>query len=126
MSTKQYRDWSTWWDGLRTSMVKAGATSIVTNLTVLVSSNTVNSFGIPGMQNSGESLKTFLIGLIGQFLLHTAFAAAQYVQSNPNAKLITQQVDTTFTSKNPVTGSEVKQSSTTITTTPVAEKAPDK
>lgn len=126
MSTKQFRDWGSWRDGLRTSIMKAGATSIVTNLAVLVSSNTVNSFGIPGMSNSGESLKTFCIGLIGQFLLHVIYAAALYVQNNPDAQLVTTQVDTTFTSKNPTTGSEVAQSSSTITTTPVVEKVPDK
>lgn len=99
MSIKKIKDWSSWWDGLRTSMVKAGATSLVTNLTVFMTTNAVNSMGIPGLGGSGENWKTLCIGLVAQFGLHTLFAAAQYVQANPDAPVIVEQVDTSFSTK---------------------------
>ena len=121
MSVKQLKDWSSWWDGLRTSMMKAGATSVTTNLTVFMTTNGVSSLNIPGMTNTGEGWRTALIALVAQFLLHTIYAAALYVQNNPDAQTIT--IDTTFTSKNQKTGVEVTQASTTTTTTPV-DKTP--
>lgn len=119
MSTKQMRDWKGWLDGLRTNVLKAGATSIVTNLSVLASTNTVAAMGIPSLRDAGENWKTFLIGLVAQFIIHSLYAAALYVQSNPDAPMITQTVDTTFISK-AADGSGVTQSSTKTTTTPVA------
>jgi len=100
MSIKKFKDWSSWWEGLRTSMIKAGATSVVTNLTVFTTTNTVNSIGIPGFSDSGEHWKTALIGLCAQFILHTVYAAATYVQANPDAQVVTEETNTTHIVKN--------------------------
>lgn len=118
MSIKKFKDWSSWWDGLRTSMIKAGATSLVTNLTVFTTTNTVNSIGIPGLDGSGENWKTLVIGLVAQFVLHTVFAAAQYIQANPDAPVVTETVETTFVAKS-ADGGTVTQGSKTTTETPV-------
>ncbi len=120
MSTKQFKDWAKWWEGLRTSMIKAGATSVVTNLTVFTTTNTVNSIGIPGFSNSGEHWKTALIGLCAQFLLHTIYAAATYVQANPDAQVVVEETNTKHIVRNN-DGSilETGSSNTVKTTTPV-------
>lgn len=94
MSIKKYQDWAAWRDGLRTAMLKAGATSITTNLAVFGSTNIVSAAQIPGMTGTGENWKTFLVGLLAQFVLHTLYAAAQYVQNNPSAATVTEEVDT--------------------------------
>jgi len=94
MSIKKYKDWAAWRDGLRTAVMKAGATSVVTNLSVLVSTNVVSSLQIPGITNTGEGWRTFVIGVVAQFMLHTVYAAAQYVQANPTAVEVTEEVDT--------------------------------
>lgn len=123
MSIHKFKDWSSWWDGLRTSMLKAGATSVVTNLTVFTTTNTVSAMNIPGVTQTGEGWKTALIGLLAQFILHTVYAAAQYVQTNPDAPVVTEVCETTHIAKDPDTGkvTEVGSSKTT-TTTPVETK----
>ena len=122
--TRKYKDWGTWWDGLRTASLKAGATSIVTNLSVLVTTNTVSSLNIPGIQNVGENWKTFLIGLLFQFLLHTAYAAAIYVQNKPDADVVVETVETTHVTKDELTGATTLGSSKTTTVTPVQPTEP--
>ncbi|MDE2100609.1 MAG: hypothetical protein KGL39_25420 [Patescibacteria group bacterium] len=97
--TQKYKDWGTWWDGLRTASLKAGATSIVTNLSVLVTTNTVSSLNIPYIQNVGENWKTFCIGLLFQFMLHTVYAAAKYVMDKPDADVVTVTTETTISQK---------------------------
>ena len=114
MSIQQLKDWKTWWDGLRTAALKAGATSITTNLAVLASTNTVSNMGIPGFTHVGEGIKTFLVGLLAQFALHTVYAIAQYVQANPDAATITQEVNTAMFTKDPK-GNVTQQTSSTTT-----------
>jgi hypothetical protein len=121
MSTKQLKNWSIWWDGLRTAMIKAGATSITTNLSVLASTNTISNMGIPGFTHIGEDKKTFLVALLVQFIVHTAYAAAMYLQNNPDAPVTTVTEDTTFIAKS-ATGNTVTQSSSTVTTTPITNE----
>lgn len=120
MSVVKYKDWGAWWDGLRTAALKAGATSIVTNLSVLMTTNAVSSMNIPGIQNVGENWKTFCIGLLFQFLIHTAYATALYVQNKPDADVVTETVDTTHVTRDANTGAvtEVGSSSKTTTVTP--------
>lgn len=127
MIVTKYRDWHGWWAGLRTAAMKAGATSVVTNLSVLVTTNTVSSLNIPGIQDVGENWKTFLIGLVFQFMLHTVYAMALYVQANPDANTVTTTEDTTHIKRDAVTGNVTEAgTSKTITvssTTPeTAEK----
>ena len=118
----RYTDWQSWWDGLRTNMMKAGATSIATNLSVLASTNVVSSFQIPGLGGVGENWKTFLVGLCAQFVLHTVSAAAVYIQAN-QPQVITETIDTTHITKSP-DGSVTAGSSSVTTTTPVAPAQP--
>lgn len=125
MSIKKFKDWPSWWDGLRTSMIKAGATSLVTNLTVFTTTNTVNSMGIPGLANSGENWRTLCIGLIAQFGLHTIYAAATYIQANPDAQVVTEVIDTTHIVKND-DGSTLETGASTTTKTTVTPVEPTK
>ena len=115
---KKYTDWGTWWDGLRTNMMKAGATSVATNLSVLISTNTVGAMGIPGMVGVGENWRTFIVGLFAQFVLHTVYAAATYIQGN-QPQVVTETVDTSFVQRKP-DGTQITQSSSTGTTTPIS------
>lgn len=120
MSVKKYKDWRSWWDGLRTAALKAGATSVVTNLSVLMTTNAVSSMNIPGIQNVGENWKTFLIGLLFQFAIHTAYATALYVQNKPDADIVTVTEDTTHIKRDAETGVVTEAgSSKTTTITPV-------
>jgi len=119
MSIHKFKDWSGWLDGLRTSAIKAGATSVVTNLTVFTTTNTVSSMNIPGIQNTGEHWKSALIGLVAQFLLHTVYAAAVYVQANPDAQVVTETCETTHITKDQTGAVTEVGSSKTVTTTPV-------
>jgi hypothetical protein len=118
MATRTLKDWSSWRDGLRSCVMRAAATSVVTQLTTLMGTNAVSSMNIPGLQNIALQWKTALVALVVQFLFHSLFAAASYIQNNPDPPTVTETVDTTFQAK-AADGSTVAQKSTTTTTTPV-------
>lgn len=125
MATRKFRDWSSWWDGLRTQSVKAGATSLVTNLTLFMSTNAVAALPIDALKTSGENWKTLCIGLVAQFGLHTLLAAAQYIQNNPDAQIITETVDTQHIVRDAKTGIVTEAgSSTTVTVKPTIVEPP--
>ena len=103
MGIKKYKDWVAWFDGLRTAAIKAGATSLVTNLGVFTSTNTVSAIGIPGLTGSGENWRTLLIGIFAQFIFHTVLATATYIQANPDAQVVTVSTDTIILTKEQTT-----------------------
>lgn len=118
MATRNIKDWASWRDGLRSCVMRAGATAVVTQLTALGGTNAVASMQIPGLGDIALHWKTALVSLIIQFCFHSAFAAFSYIQQNPDPKVITETVDTTYQSKT-VDGKTVLQASKTTTTTPV-------
>ncbi len=119
MSTKHYTDWRSWWEGLRSCMMRAGATAIFTQLSAFLGTNGVASLDIPGLDGIAMKWKTALVTLVIQFLIHTGIASAKYIQDN-QPKVITETTDTTFVSKDSA-GVTVSQSSKTVTTTPVLD-----
>lgn len=111
MSIHKYKDWSGWWDGLRSCVMRTGATAIVTQLTALIGTNGVAHLGIPGLTDIGINYKTALAQLLIQFAIHTALAASTYVMNKPDPDVITETCETTVTSK-------------TVTTTPAVPNDP--
>ena len=107
MSIKKYTDWSSWWDGLRTNLVKCiGTTGSVWMGTNALASTTHVIKGIDWEQT------------LAFFGAHIAIEVFTYLKNNQPA-VITETIDTTFTSKNAATGSTVQQSSTKTTITPI-------
>lgn len=86
MSIHKLRNWSSWWDGLRTKALQAGAESIVTNVTAMIGSNGVASM-VPALHDYALSWHTALITTGTQFILRTVLAAAKYVQEKPDADI---------------------------------------
>ena len=86
---KKYQDWRSWWDGLRASVMEAGATAVTT----MLGTNGVANFHIPGLGGIGMNWKTFL----AQFAIHIAIAAAGYIKAKPTADVVTEEVTITKT-----------------------------
>lgn len=99
MTIRKYKDWAGWRDGLRSTAMKSGAASIVTQLTTLLGSNAVDSMHIPGLEGIGMGWKTFLVNIVVQFVIHTAYASAQYVQNKPDPDVITEEFPTEIITK---------------------------
>lgn len=90
----KYRDWSGWWDGMRSKALKAGAEAIGTNATALLGTNGVASMQIPGLTDIGMGWKTALATMVIQFTLRVIVAGAAYIQAQPEPELITEVTDT--------------------------------
>jgi hypothetical protein len=99
MAIKKYTDWRGWLDGLRSKAMKAGAESLVTNLSAMLATNGVASMGIPHLQDIGMSWKTALATMFIQFTLRAGLAAAQYVAAKPDPDVVQEEVDTTQITK---------------------------
>ena len=112
MKTRSYTDWRSWWDGLVDASIPAGCTAFVTILTT----NGLDNLGLHGV---GESWKTAL----AQVGIQMAIGAANYIKTKPRPAVVVEQVDTSFTSKD-AAGLQISQSSSTVTTTPVAPAEP--
>jgi hypothetical protein len=84
MPLKKYKDWSGWLVGLRTNVLKAGATSLMT----MLGSNAVAQ--LPGLGDVSLNWK----GAVVQFLIHVVVAAASYVQAKPDADVVTEESGT--------------------------------
>ena len=110
MAQRTFKDWQSWRDGLRSCVMRAGATAVTTQLATLGGTNAVASMNIPGLQNIALQWKTALVALIVQFVFHCIFAAASYIQNNPDPQTVTT-TDTTFINK---TDGTISQSSSTI------------
>lgn len=118
--TLKYNDWRSWLAGLRSCVMRAGATAITTQLTAWFGSNAISTLPISWVKDIGLSWKTAIITLVAQFFFHCLFAAASYIQNNPDPPQITETVDTTHISRDPQTGQVTEAgTSKTVTTTPV-------
>lgn len=112
MSTKRYTDWRTWWDGLRTNVMKCiGATG-----TSWLGSNAVDTVSIPHMPHIGLNWEQ----ACGLFGVHIAIEVFSYMKDN-QPKVVTEQTDTLFLTKKP-SGEVVSASSSTTVTTPVVSE----
>jgi len=69
--------------------MRAGATAVVTQLTALGGTNAIASMQIPGLTDIALHWKTALVSLVVQFCFHSTFAAASYIQTNPDPKIVT-------------------------------------
>jgi hypothetical protein len=97
MSIHKLRDWSSWWDGLRSKAMQAGAESVAMNLTAMLGSNGVASM-IPALHDYALSWKTALVTTASQFVLRTILAASKYVAEKPDADVVVEETTTTLTS----------------------------
>ncbi len=122
-TTRTYKDWSSWRDGLRSCVMRAAATSVVTQFTAMGGTNLLST--IPGCAGVALQWKQAGILLVIQFVYHSVFAAASYIQNNPDPKIVTETVETTFQSKSP-DGTTVSQGSKITTTTPATPAEPPK
>jgi hypothetical protein len=88
---KQY-DWTDWLDGMRSKAMKAGAEAITTQLGAWFMSNGLEH-GIQAdcLKGIGLSWKTAIVLLIAQFAVRVVYAAALYVQQNPDPTVETPQ-----------------------------------
>lgn len=119
-----HKDWSGWLAGLRSKALKAGAESIVTNITAMLGTNGVAAMGIPHLTDIGMSWKTAVATMLIQFTLRTVLAAAMYVEAKPDPDVITETVETQHITKDSVSGVTEVGSSKTTTTTPIETKEP--
>lgn len=88
MPVHKYKDWSAWWDGLRSKAMRAGAESVATNLTGLIGSNGIANMGIEAFKDMGMNWKTFLLFLVVQFGIRVGLSAALYVQNKPDPDVV--------------------------------------
>lgn len=106
MATKKYTDWLSWWDGLRTNLLKCiGTTGIA-----WLGTNAAAGSGVPIHGLDWEQAGTI-------FMVHISFEVFTYLKDN-QPKVIVEQTDTTFSTKSP-SGVVTEQSSTKTITTPV-------
>jgi hypothetical protein len=110
MSVKKYTDWGTWWDGLRTNLLKC----IGTTGTAWLGSNGLAASGIPGMTGIGLNWEQ----AIGLFGVHIAAEIFLYLKNN-QPQVITETIETAHITRDEITGSVETGSSKTVTTTPV-------
>lgn len=104
MSTiRKYTDWRTWWDGLRTNLMKC----IGTTGTAWLITNGISVSGIPGTSHMGVDWRSGL----GFFGVHLGKAIFDYFGQN-QPKVITEEINTTTTTK-------------TLTQTPVQPLPPE-
>lgn len=114
MSIHKYTDWRSWWDGLRTNLIKCiGTTGIA-----FIGSNGLANVGIPALQSIGLNWEQ----AVGFFGVHIAWEVFSYMKEN-QPKVIVEDVQTSFTSKNPETGVEITQASKKTVVTPVVPPA---
>ncbi len=115
MATRTFKDGKSWRDGLRSCVARAAATAVVTQLTAMGGTSVAAT--IPGLQGIALQWKQAGVLLLIQFIYHSLFAAASYIQNNPDPQTITT-TDTTFVSK--TDEGTISQSSKTVTTTPTS------
>jgi len=89
----KYKDWGSWWDGLRAVAMKTGATTLSTQLTAFAGTNGVASLKIPGLEGIGENWRTALVATAVQFGLHTFQACMDYIKNKPSPDIIEYQTE---------------------------------
>lgn len=109
---KRYTDWRTWWDGLRTNLIKC----IGTTGTSWIGSNAIASTGINGLETVGLDWRQ----AIGLFSVHIAFEVFTYMKNN-QPTVIVETVETTHIRKDPATGVVDEGSSKKTTITPIQD-----
>jgi len=114
MSIRKYTDWRTWWDGLRTNLIKCVGT---TGLAWL-GSNGLSVSGIPFTSKIGLDWRQ----AAGFFLVHIGIEVFTYFKAN-QPQVITETVDTSHFSKD-AAGNVSVGTSQTVTTTPVQPPTP--
>lgn len=95
---KKYKDWRGWFDGLRSVALKAGAESLVVNLSAVVGSNGVAAM-VPHLNDFVLTWKAALFTATFQFVMRALLAAAQYVANKPDPDVKTEEVNTEFVTK---------------------------
>lgn len=116
-----HKDWGSWWDGLRSKSMRAGAESLATNFTALLGTNGVAAMGIPGLADIGMNWKTAILTCVIQFVLRVGLSAALYVQNKPDPDVIVETIDTTHVTKDAM-GKVIEQGSSTTVTETVIKK----
>jgi hypothetical protein len=119
MAIRKYTDWGSWWDGLRTNLLKC----IGTTGTAWLGSNGLAASGIPGMTGIGLNWRQ----AIGLFGVHIAAEIFMYLKNN-QPQVIVETVETQHVSRDAITGGVTETGSsktTTTTTTPVEPAQPN-
>ena len=109
----KYTDWRSWLEGLQTNVIKC----VGTTGTAWLGTNAASAAGIP---INGISWKQAGV----MFGVHIGFEVFTYMK-NSQPQVITETVDTSFQSKSP-DGSQIVQSSKTVTTLPANPAEPTK
>lgn len=109
MSVKKFTDWSGYWLGLRQNIIKC----IGTTGTAWLGTNTAAAMGVP---IPGIDWKQAL----AMFGVHIGIEVFTYMK-NVQPAVITETIETAFTSKDPTTGTSVTQASKTTTVTPAEQ-----
>jgi len=110
-TTRKYTDWRSWWDGLRTNLLKCIGT---TGLAYL-GTNAVQGMGAPGVGLNWKQAGAF-------FGVHIAFEVFGYMQK-VQPEVITETIDTAHFTKD-AAGNVSGGTSQTVTTTPVPPAIP--
>jgi hypothetical protein len=100
MSAKIY-DWSSWWDGMRSKAMKAGAEAITTQLGAWFTTNAVATLPVESLHNVGLNYKTAFVALVVQFVVRVVYAAALYVQQQPDPVLEIPPIQNSTNNQNP-------------------------
>lgn len=103
MSIKKYTDWSNWWDGLRTNLIKC----VGTTGTSWIGSITVDAIHIPGMPHIGLDWRQ----AVGLFSVHLGSELFSYMKSY-QPKVIVVETNTGFITKSVVEQEKVNDEKT--------------
>ena len=90
MSIKKYTDWSAYWDGLRTNLIKC----IGTTGTSWLGSNAIAGTGIDGLRDLGLNWQQ----AVGLFAVHIGLEVFTYLKNNQPV-VVTETFDTQETKK---------------------------
>jgi hypothetical protein len=101
MSVKQYYDWSGWFEGMRSKSMKAGAEAVTTQLGAWFTTNAVATLPIESLHGVGLNYKTAIVALVVQFTVRVVYAAALYVQQQPDPTIITESGSSLTTPPSP-------------------------
>lgn len=103
---KKYTDWRTWWDGLRTNIIKClGTTGIAF----------IGTNALAGMHAPIHGIDWEQAGAM--FAVHVAFEAFSYMKDF-QPQVVVETVDTQRFTKDPATGAVTSESTHTTTSTP--------
>lgn len=110
---RKYTDWKGWLEGFYDSWID----SLTSTLIALGGTNAIGA--IPAFKSIGLNLEQ----AGGIFVSVTFWSIVRYLNAHKRPTVIEENIETSFTSKNPDTGAIVTQTSSTTTTTPVDNPA---